>query len=322
MKICTLAAYALLGPAQETRKIRLRDRILDRTKQQLSKGIDSRIPFLKIALCNQNVSLVASRRNTAFATPDFHEGEMIVLPRKLSAVLKFEEYFDTLSRFNQAKFSSGLQAVPSPKIYGEFERYTVVKCSTELMGGLRISTVPADVLDMLTGTTAVYTVGTNQIFISGTLDSIDKCSALAHEVEHAIHYTLLEFSELPLVLVPKMYVEYLAMLVELSKFGSPDLFIFSYARAPASKQSLHAKAALLFIERFKREYGITDEDARRITFDLIDFQTDVVLSAEKRDFLTRIRAFAIREHSKFYEKIFGLNIDDIREVVDRLPNLQ
>jgi hypothetical protein len=310
----TFPFYLTLGMSRRARKLGLRERMLRKAESNSKKGLNTRIPFLKKALCGQDVRIPRETKNDI---PDMKEGEVLIVKCGLRPLFTISSESEMAARFNMANVGSGLQALPAKPEKGEMGRYVVGRCKNELIGDLIISEVPIERLTPMTlRGTAAYFYDINQIVKSETASE----STLAHELEHATHLGLWHLAGFPRILIRSSEAEYFSLLVELRDFATVELAYLGTWDIPHLRegQSPHMEASRRFRKALERLHGMKPYE--------IDLGVCAAFapglgnepSPEDVGLLKKIREFAGTEYKSAYEKLFGLSLEDIRGIVASL----
>jgi len=270
----------------------MRDNILKKARILRNVEFDNRIPFLKAAFNGQATCGPTAEVRSA-------------IPYRVGKVMTSPD-FASVRYFNSLKASQGLQAVsvcgPEDAILG----IKVVECKVEWFGDLRIIQVPG-----------CSETGDNEGYYDNTLFQIvvtempppRLARAIVHELEHAAHCSLSFMSGFAnMGYIDVAEAEYLSMLKELmadaytGTLGQALLYRSIHINHSA-KHLPTVRASDRLASWLKKLYDITD-----ISFPCMDAPT-----------IMEIKRIAELEYGRVYERLFGLALEDIREVVANLP---
>jgi len=309
--MCAAITNYPLGPTIPVRKAHLRENIIRAANAFHDLGVDSRIPYLKVAY---GIDGGPEMHNGTTASKELGPPVPEYQPNQIVVNAKAGD----IMRFNISYRHNGLQAVPQKPQRGELMRAIVIQCKTVMMGDLRITTVPEQHWDSYIGPGgASYSATWYQVFVNSNLSACSAAKSYAHEGEHAAHYTLARMAGLDIT--NPQTAEYLAMLATTMYLGDGEpanagLKWWNYLLPP--RQIPHTLSAISFVSRLRNEYGMkTGEIALAVEASV----------AEKREShpgfecLKKLQKYARTEFENIYQRCFGLSTGDISEVISGLP---
>lgn len=297
----------MLGFTIKERKRRLAGNILKKAELRGSLGLPTRMPFLKKKLCGIDQPLPARAR-----VPDM---DSFSVKTSFKDLLQPEKALADVTRWNTAMAETAVQLVSVASGPGEMARYEKRDCETSSFGDLKLTRVQVD-QSVQMRFEAFYSNHLFQVFSDSGSDR-PQAEIHAHETEHALHESILEFMGLPLRLFPTTAREYLAMLASLIE--SDDIAILSTARVHFSekmrsrKERPYASASAYFIAKLLAKHGLSLND--------VDYSLGAVLLDEPagaQEVFDRIKGHARLEYANAYKALFGLAPEDIAEVVSGL----
>ncbi len=320
--------YPALGFSRETRRHALREKALRMADGLASRGLPTRLPFLKKVLCGIEAEPPPSSRPAGLPP------QPIVVRLKPGLSRELSEATEQIARWNSATRDDGLQYVPIKRGRYEVYHYEQRRCDVALEGDLLIASVPDMDPTISLPNKAFYSDRLFQIFINpheilypkefapetlieGPIRNID--AALVHEKEHAIHCTIWMITGLPPRLMPSAVQEYLAMLSATVNAGDDGLIgesrLLFWKRVIGPETMPYALAAKYFEYRMRLGYNLTPlilEGAMHAAM--------FPRRASELDFLCleKIREYGKMEFDSAYRRLFGLDLQDIREVVSLL----
>ncbi len=299
-----------------------------------SKGLSTRIPFLKRALCGEKAPEGESVQTSPRAlNPDACEGEHFSLyANSMLSVFRLRAFWDDLARFNSASASRGLQALPVEKPFQKKIRFRVTPCEIAYLGDLRICRVLGDESGLQLAGGGTFNAAIYNVFLRKDQKYYSWNFVLSHELEHALHHSIWGLSGFPALLLPSDCAEYLAMLRTLIDLGqAPQLLAwkneFMQVRLAEGGQDgwesiPHNEAANYFVKRLVGRYSMGRQDVAMAiawTFreELLEgYGQDIGLQSAEQ--FVRMRNAAIGEYGEAYRGLFGMELDDLKEAVSRL----
>lgn len=314
-----------MGDPSSRRQL-MRERIIFRANQLHKAGLDSRVRFLKHAFGQDVPNGSTARKGDGIPVPDWREG------RKVDGVT-----LSQVIRFNIFNASKGLVAVSlkGPKmgldkgamdalrperddaphrlpllaeamLVSRTFSVTVEKCKTQWTGDLRVNRMHRE-----------FSIGIRCLggYYRGPNHTIMRWDAvngpnLAHELEHARHSNLAFMTRSHLVGLPSRRMEYLSTLAEITEASSLPLRPGDWVDLLGRGRVHHALAELRFFARFRLAHRIG----------LSEFSEALKTNVGKTNgAFEKIRSCAMKEYTREYRMLFGLPLEDIREVVHGLP---
>jgi len=315
--------YPILGLTRKARMRALSRRMTMMANSLHTAGVDSRIPFLKKALLNDNKIPDGPTARRDLPIPDYNEAE----------VIPADTIYRDIARFNIFNASeNGLVAFPFEDESGTF--WKVLPCQCTWLGDLR-TYFNMDFSAAL-GTTVgegVYFTNFHQVFVKGPAER-DPISLLAHELEHAIHMNLSYLGVFPEdIHPPKWCAEYLALLAEHKLYYTVDLANILFMRNSTRVQNIeltqrgiqkllpHFVASAYFIARLRLRYGMSMAEIGQ-AIDASHACDGTMESIEQHPNFPQLKkmyGFAKQEFERMYLHLYGLSLADIKEVVYNLP---
>ncbi len=291
------------------------------------KGLSTRIPFLKSSLCGQTVRNGESVHSEPLRLDkDAPAGHEFSLPVNLLIYFRLGAFCREVARFNSINAAGAKQAVP---VYSREPKRLVMRvtpCEVSYLGDLRVARVTGNESGLFEGINGEYNSGIYGIFLRNEQEFSAHRRVMSHELEHAQHMSLWNLAGFPIVAIRQECTEYLSMLRTLIELGeAPSLLAWrsEYLNVlvpEVKKPTPHDDAALEFVRRLMGRYKMTELD---IAMGIAWSMRDDIPEGDRLDpsfsgQLTRIRSAAAGEYYETYRKLFGMDIDDIREVVSRL----
>jgi len=327
--------YLTLGLSRASRKRKLYGRIEKQAAENAMKGLSTRIPFLKSILCGQETlngeSVRSEPRKLEKIVPEGHLFGIKV--NSYLALFRFKSFWDDLARFNSFNAKRGLQAFNLDEAVNKHIYYRVISCDVSYLGDLRIARVLGDDSGLHLAGGGIYSSVLYGIFLTKGQEFYPHRFVMVHELEHAQHHSLWNLAGFPFLALDKECAEYLAMLRTLIDLGrAPQLlawrnefiqFIPTNAKNAGNEDSIpHDKAAIFFVKRLTERYRMGRQDVAMA----IAWTHREELAARYNQFLdstfaeqfVRMRNAAIGEYHETYAQMFGMPIDDLKEVVSRL----
>jgi hypothetical protein len=302
-----------------------------RSAENAMNGLSTRIPFLKCHLCKLEGPSGESvwsepRRLDKTALP----GHAFTLKAGPLVLFRMWHFYEDIARFNGANASiGGVQALKT--IARREFRYIVAPCDTVHLGDLRLSTILDSQLEdvLLAGKAGEFNPSCYGVILRR--DQSSKDYILHHELEHAQHFSLWHLAGFPAVALGTARAEYLSLLRELADFGNASSFLpyvsqlfpqdFNLGFEPTYDHS-HNAASFFFLQRLLGRYHMDKDDVMlALIWTLRDeyrIQSDVDIQPRCAEQFVRMRNAAIGEYNETYTRMFGMTIDDLREVVSRL----
>jgi len=330
----TIPIYLSLGLTTRARDRKLYDRIFRKAEANLSKGLNSRIPFLKKTLCNQHVPDAESSKIHSIKSKKAKVGDVFELTKDWAFYFRFKGFLEGICIFNSQNASQGLQAVPVTVEERPSMRYVVSECEIRYMGDLKVTRPKMEEPDHQLGGEGVYNPPLFEIFLKRDQRYYSLESVMCHETEHAVHFSLWHLSGFPFWLFDSDNAEYLAMLKTIQIIGDPypllavenryiqfQHFQENKAREIALKSltAPHLRAAKRFIKILNSKYGFDEQEiAMGIAWSMKE-KIEQSLDQSWADQLDRMRIAAANEYALGYKELFGLSLEDIREIIANLP---
>lgn len=272
-----------------------------------SCGVDSRIPFLKLAVCDEEVpGGSTARREDGIDVPDWKEGRLVEKPLNHEVV-----------RFNIFNAPFGMQALPYTLFEEQGPAYVkVIGCRTTWMGDLRVSVT--DDPGVQVGSNALYNPHFHHILMRGNAES--RKSVLAHEIEHARHSSLLLLALGTPDAISRRTGESLAMLAEILYCGHFPQIEIAMRRWPSmlsnARMAPHLYATFDFIAGLAFRHGIR---VRELAAIYPDTKPGRNLSGQTLESLNKIWHCAKADYDHIYEKEFGISRVELAAIVAELP---
>lgn len=314
-----LKFYRTLGLTRNTRRLRVRDNVLKNAERLHEQGLDSRIPFLKTIAGSKGAKQGSTaNKEIGGSVPELKEGQTVDFTKL---------FLDQVIRFNIFNASKGLQIFPLESGPNKKSEWKVFSCKTIFMGDLRISQLSEHNMCLVSQTPACYFVKLYQIAVADDIGTDDN---IEHEIEHAFHYTLEYLCGFPTPFIPKHITEYLAIISVVresgwdlaTEYGITDFFNPSikslWKTLMESPQNFHhARAAYMFVKKLQNDCSLEIEQIR--------LARDAWLPSMQGEYhqglkyLERIREFCTEDYKRTYKKLFGLSLEDLKEIIDNLP---
>ncbi|NYZ74527.1 hypothetical protein H0O00_05265 [Candidatus Micrarchaeota archaeon] len=323
--------YLTLGTTAASRKRRLCSRMQKQAEANARNGLSTRIPFLKSALCGQETlngeSVPAQPRKLDKDAP---EGHSLPFTVNYLALFRLRSFWDDIMRFNSFNASRGLQAISLERPVNNQLLYRVTACDISYVGDLRIARVTGDESGFTLGGGGVFSPILYGIALSKAQSFYSGSHIQCHEIEHARHHSLWHLAGFPFLALPSKSTEYLAMLKTLIELGeAPQLLAWRNEfidvlpfKGPPGDRKAHDAAALMFIQRLTERYGMTREEvALAIIWTLreeVEARHGQEVSLSCAEHFERMKAAAFIEYRETYARLFGMSLDDLRDVVSRL----
>lgn len=285
----------------------IRRNILESAEFYHSRGLDSRIPFLKRALAGQDIPKGSTaKREDGVAVPEWKEGQLVIEPR-----------LDEALRFNIFNASSGLQAFyVRPFQNDDTPALIVTRSITSWNGDLRINVTGDPRLQMRYH--AFYSGVLNHVILRPVCEKVP--SAATHEMEHALHSNLALMIWGDASAIPIRRMEYLAMLAETIKWGEFPQLDIALRHWPQMLnkpgQMPHILSSLDFLIRLPFKYDISA--AELATFQLELSRTGRISTAHG-EFLQKVWHCAKAEYDRVYQSEFGISRAELAGIVAELP---
>ncbi len=313
-----LIYFQLGGHSQ--RKLRFRDKVVQTALSHRERGLPTRIPFLKAELLAQDVPSGLTSKETE-PVSSFPEGFVLSVPKRFN-ILTIPDYSGTIIHFNAANVPGNLQFIPTTAEKGEFRRFVVFPCDSYWIGDLIVSKL-REMAPIFHGRgDGFFNPNFFQIFLKHDVNEKTE-KTLAHEKEHAIHISLWRMIGLPISFFNTVDAEYLSILSALIQRNCAEL-VAGTKWYPKKNFRLNALpyhlASLRFIYHLRTRYGMRGFEvdlAICATYD--DVFEEGQLDQESFDYLRRMKEAAQNEYERTYQRIFGLSLDEIREVIAGLP---
>jgi hypothetical protein len=299
------------------------------------KGLSTRIPFLKNALCGQETlsgeSVRSEPRSLEKIVP---EGHLFGLKAdKCLALFRLKPFWDDLARFNSFNARLGLQAVAVEKPSNNHIHFRVSACDISYLGDLRIARVLGDESGLHLAGGGAYNSVLYGVFLRKNQEFYPHQFVMVHELEHAQHHSLWNLAGFPFLAFDTECAEYLAMLRTLIDLGeAPQLTVWRnefISLLPANTKNAgngdsipHDEAAIFFVKRLTGRYRMSRQDvAMGIAWTFreeLQARYGQTLDSTCAEQFIRMRNAAIGEYNEAYRKLFGMQLDDLRDVVSRL----
>jgi hypothetical protein len=322
--------YLVRGLTTKTRKKRLQERIRRKAKSNAKKGLPTRIPFLKKHICGQDVPNGESSNLSSTKCPweEAKVGDVFELPVDWKFKFKYKRFLERVALFNAHKAKHGIQAsfIPISKSSG-FVSFIVSKCEVEYLGDLKVTRVLDPVFAF--SSSGQYQTIMFQIFLKDK-PKFPWRYVITHELEHAVHTSIEYFYGLPDKLLSSEDKEYLAMLktiqvvgdlCEFTMFDNPHVIIepaHFKGVIPGKEKAPHYITAKKFYEALQSKYGLDEYSIAMGVVWSMRSRAPTEVDPSFAEQLGKIQAAAGQEYARTYEQ-FGLSLEDIREVIDRLP---
>jgi hypothetical protein len=312
--------YRTLGLTTHSRKLHMRDNILSNAERLHKEGLDSRVPFLKKEFGQDVPDGTTAKKEHGVPIAEYRGGD-VVADFDLNAVL----------RFNTFNAPSGLQLVP---FYSDRHRKTVLKvvqCTVEMAGDLKIARLHERVsYGPNPPQNGYFHALLYEVFLQTKIDPAQRIAGIAdevqfsfltgnllsHEKEHAFHYTLAYLSNLEL---PVWRGEHMSMLSDFIRGNAPE--ILAPSGPIANHQAPHALASLYFLARLHCRYGISPFQVKMAISGYNNEQFSQLGDPAGRPHLEKIREYGLKEYHRAYRKVFGLEMDEIKEIIVGLPTV-
>jgi len=307
--------YHALGLSSPTRKRRFAEKLLRSAERCEAQKLPTRIPFLKASFCGQDVP---QGQTCAIDMGERPEGARIFIGRSLRGLANPHLALQEAIAFNSSYAGRGLQFFFSDDKEGHFICLRLIRAKTRWIGDLKLSMLQSGgqaAGGMRKG--AAYFDTLFQVFMRSDLEDIRR--AIMHEEEHARHLSLWRMIGLPGKLFPHADREYLAMMVPLIQHGDTSLVRVTRHDLKSNlemRQTQYVCASARFLYRLAARYSMpTYEADMAVGAELIPDE----VPDECFELLENMRCYARMEYKKEYARIFGIGLDDIREVISGLP---
>jgi hypothetical protein len=311
-----------LNLTRNARKRSMRSSILRNAEAFHKQGLDSRVPFLKKTFGQEVLDGTTAKIEDGTPIRGWKEGDVVSDFHLWEAL-----------RFNTFNAPNGLQLVP---FYSDEHGKTILKvirCKTELSGDLKIAHLPERIpYDQKRSANGYFHARLYEVFLQTKIDPACRIgsfsdeslfyllteNAFSHEMEHAGHFTLAKLSDTRL---PEWKGEYLSMLSDVFNGYTPEILSLRAVSREAltAGSASHALASLCFVARLHCRYGMTPLQVKKAVHGYSHEMFSFMGDPSGLPILQRIRECARQEYEGTYRKIFGLDIEEIREIIADLP---
>lgn len=316
--------HLYLGLTPRSRKFNLRKRMIRNAGYNAGEGLCTRIPFLKKMLCGQEAADGESARSRGLLK-EGKEGDIREMKLDWAFYLRGGRFYRENARFNSYHAGRGLQAVPVHLDESRCARFRVCRCEIFYAADLKLARVLEDRPELALGGGGMFNPPLFEIFLMKEQKDYSWSHTVAHEMEHAVHLSLWQMAGLPFFLMDTQDAEYLAMLRTLKDLGeAPQLLAwkndyFSTILKNDPDRVPHDSAAVSFVDALLGKYRMSAREvAMGIAWSVretIEQSLDNSCPAQ----LERIRKAAADEYHRTYKRLFGLPLEDIRDVIASLP---
>jgi len=306
-----LLANPALGLSAKERKRSFREKAIREMERSASLGLPTRLPFLRKALCGLD-----SPCGSAPEPRTVRPSGPFVVKAGIEPILHPREALAEVLHFNSAMHQEGVQFVPVSICGGELARYDTRRCTTAFEGDLKVSSLLDSDPKIGIRNDACYDDHIFQVFIKPRTEHRRlPREVLVHEKEHALHGSLWGLAGFHHALLPLTAKEYLAMLRSLVETGDTGILEGPYTdfleKLKDGNQRPYAVASAFFVVKALSVHKMTDYEV--VLAIGANYWPEQFESG--RGPLDRLRRCGEIEYNKAYQALFGMDIDDIREII-------
>ncbi|MCI0504325.1 hypothetical protein L0Y65_06490 [Candidatus Micrarchaeota archaeon] len=262
--------HLTLGLSSAARKRNLRSRMEAQAAENASKGLSTRIPFLKRVLCTEKTQKGESARcepimisgdapaGHVFSIRDARSGSgmdaratllekmaylaalkanMLLIPAWMQYEYRIfnpaKDFYEDIIRFNSQNAGRGLQAFPLES--GQGGSCRVEPCKLRYLGDLRIARISGNERGLMLAAGGVFQPLMFGVFLSRKQKCYSPAHVMVHEIEHAQHHSLWHLARFPARALSHETAEYLAMLRTIWFLGESQLLLSGSNLPPGMK---------------------------------------------------------------------------------------
>ncbi|MFH2100468.1 MAG: hypothetical protein ABII71_00055, partial [Candidatus Micrarchaeota archaeon] len=265
----TPALHLSLGLTSNSRKRRLRDKILKTAEADAKSGFSTRIPFLKSALCGQDVLSGPSavpKPNRKYSGKGV--GSTMELKANYLYFLRFHSFLKSIARFNLANAENGMQAIQQQFSLTKSSCFLVTPVDIDYIGDLPVARVLDFSSRLVLAGGGMYSPPLFEVFLAPPKEmSFSEEVIMTHELEHAIHFSLWHRAGFPFLLLATEDAEYLAMVKTIREVSNmnellhcPNPFLHGENLGEGMTSEPHQNAVNRFYLLLQEKYRMSLEE--------------------------------------------------------------